>query len=313
MPDPPTQRGSVTAALTFITVLAFASNSILCRVALATEGIDPASFTAVRIVSGALTLWCVSAFIRRRGRPKGSWLSASMLALYAVAFSFAYISLGIGTGAMIVMGSVQATMIIGGIRTGERPGLTQWIGALTAMGGLVYLTSPGAAAPPPAGSLLMICAGFAWGVYSLRGRGSADPVTTTTDNFLRAVPMVLVVNLIMFGGVHWSAKGMILGLVSGSLTSGLGYVVWYAALRGLTATRAAVVQLAVPVVAAMGGVVLLSEVISTRLVVASVIILGGVGLTLFGQDRRGENGRSRWSMRRRRALISIRLPGRGNC
>ncbi len=191
---------------------------------------------------------------------------------------------------MIVMGSVQATMIFGGIRTGERPALIQWIGLFFAMGGLAYLTSPGIEAPPLAGSLLMICAGFAWGVYSLRGRGSTDPVTTTTDNFIRAVPMVLVLNLLLLADVHWSTKGMLLGLVSGSLTSGIGYVVWYAALRGLTATRAAVVQLAVPVVAAMGGIILLSEMVSTRLVVASVIILGGVGLVLFGRGRRRQKG-----------------------
>lgn len=186
---------------------------------------------------------------------------------------------------MIAMGSVQATMIIGGIRLGERPALTQWIGLLLAMGGLGYLTFPGITAPPPVGSLLMICAGFAWGVYSLRGRGSTDPITITTDNFLRSVPIVVILNLVLFRSVQWSSRGVLLGVISGSITSGIAYVVWYAALRGLTATRAGVVQLTVPAIAALGGVIVLSETVSTRLVVASVIILGGVGLALLGRDR----------------------------
>ncbi len=177
-------------------------------------------------------------------------------------------------------------MIIGGILSGEHPGIVQWIGVLVAMAGLIDLTSPGIAAPPPISSLLMVLAGFAWGVYSLRGRGSTDPVTTTTDNFIRAVPIVLVLNLILFADVKWSTKGMLLGLSSGSLTSGIGYVVWYAALRGLSTTRAAVVQLAVPVVAALGGVILLSETITSRFIFASAIVLGGVCLTLVGKGRK---------------------------
>ncbi len=280
------QAVSVTIALTAITLVAFASNSVLCRMALAHGAIDPTSFANLRILSGAATLWIISVLFRRRSRPSGSWISASMLALYAFAFSYAYVSLSTGTGALILMGSVQMTMIVAGIRAGERPIPIQWIGLLLALGGTVYLVSPGITGPPVIGSTLMILAGFAWGVYSLRGRGSGDPITTTTDNFIRAVPILLVLNLLHIGEMRWSTQGVLLAVISGSLTSGIGYVLWYAALRGLTATRAAVVQLAVPVIAAMAGVLFLSEEIVARLVIASVAVLGGVGLAVAGRVRR---------------------------
>jgi drug/metabolite transporter (DMT)-like permease len=280
------QTAPVTIALTVITLIAFASNSVLCRMALAQGAIDPISFANLRILSGAATLWIISALLRRKSRPRGSWVSASMLALYAVAFSYAYVSLSAGTGALILMGSVQATMIVAGIRAGERPIPIQWLGLLLALGGTVYLVSPGITGPPVLGSSLMALAGFAWGVYSLRGRGSGDPITTTTDNFIRAVPILLTINLVQLGGVRWLPQGVLLALLSGSLTSGIGYVLWYAALRGLTATRAAVVQLAVPVIAAMGGVIFLSEAIVPRLVMASVAVLGGVGLAVTGRVRK---------------------------
>lgn len=275
------QAASITVALTAITLVAFASNSLLCRLALANGSIDPVSFTSLRIVSGAATLWIVSALLRRRSRPKGSWLSATMLALYAIAFSLAYVSLSVGTGALILMGAVQGTMIVGGIRAGERLKPTQWMGLLIALGGTVYLVSPGITAPPVASSILMAVAGLAWGVYSLRGRGNEDPISATTDNFIRAAPMALIMSLIQIGEVRWSTHGILLALLSGSLTSGIGYVVWYAALRGLTATRAAIVQLAVPVITAIGGVMILSEVITTRLVIASLAVVGGVGLAVL--------------------------------
>jgi drug/metabolite transporter (DMT)-like permease len=288
-----TKASSVTIALTAITLIAFASNSVLCRLALAHGTIDPTCFTSLRILSGAATLWIISALLRRRSRPRGSWISASMLALYAFAFSYAYVSLNTGTGALILMGAVQATMIVAGIRAGERPIPIQWIGLLLALGGTVYLVSPGITGPPVLGSTLMAVAGFAWGVYSLRGRASGDPITATTDNFIRAVPIALGISLVQLGEMRWSTQGVLLALLSGSLTSGIGYVVWYAALRGLTATRAAVVQLAVPVIAAIGGVVFLSEAIIARLVIASLAVLGGVGLAVAGGGRRkrGESTR----------------------
>jgi drug/metabolite transporter (DMT)-like permease len=264
----PAQTVTATAAFTAITVIAFASNSVICRMALARGTIDPAAFTSLRILSGAVTLWVVSALLRRRSRPSGSWISA-----------------------LILMGTVQTTMILGGIRTGERPGLLQWTGVLLAMGGIVYLTFPGLTAPPLLGSLLMAGAGIAWGIYSLRGRGSRDPVTATTDNFIRATPIALGMSLLFLGEVRWSAPGVLLALASGSIASGLGYVVWYTALRGLTATRAAVVQLSVPVIAAAGGVLLLSEAVTARLLLASVIVLGGVGLAVAG--RTGDSTRKR--------------------
>ena len=284
----------MTVVLTVATLVAFASNSVLCRLALAGKTIDPGSFASVRILSGAATLWVISAFFRRRSRPAGSWTSASMLALYAFAFSFAYVSLSAGTGALILMGSVQATMFVAGIRAGERLVPVRWMGLVLAVGGTVYLVSPGLTAPPVRGSALMIVAGIAWGIYSLRGRENLDPVTSTTDNFIRAVPIALAAGLFQLREISWSNQGVLLAIVSGSVTSGIGYVVWYAALRGLTATRAGVVQLAVPVIAAAGGVVFLSEAVSTRLMIASLTVVGGVGLAVTGGIRKkGEQSATR--------------------
>lgn len=283
------QTAPLTTALTAITLVAFAANSVLCRLALASEAIDPTSFTTLRILAGAATLWIISALLRRRSRPRGSWLSASMLALYAFAFSYAYVSLTTGTGALILMGAVQATMIVGGIRSGERLVPMQWAGLLLALVGVVYLVSPGITGPPLLGSILMASAGLAWGIYSLRGRGGDDPVTATTDNFIRAAPIALLITTVQLAEVRGSAQGILLAVLSGSITSGIGYVLWYAALRGLTATRAAAVQLAVPVITAIGGVVVLSESITTRLVIASLAVLGGVGLAML----RGSRGMTR--------------------
>jgi drug/metabolite transporter (DMT)-like permease len=254
--------------------------------ALAGGAIDPTDFTSLRILSGAAALWVISALLKKKSRPSGSWVSAAMLSMYAFAFSYAYMSLSVGTGALILMGSVQVTMIAAGLRSGERLNLWRWIGLFAALGGVIYLVSPGVTAPPIGGSALMAVAGIAWGVYSLRGRGGADPVTATTDNFIRAAPLAIVASVAQLGGMHWSTPGILLALVSGAVTSGIGYVIWYAALRGLTATRAAVVQLAVPVIASLGGVILLSESISARLLLSSITVLGGVALAVFGGARR---------------------------
>ncbi len=278
--------------LTAITLVAFAANSVLCRMALAEGSVDPTSFTALRILSGAATLWIVSALFRRRSRPAGSWISGFMLALYAFAFSYAYASLSVGTGALVLMGAVQTTMIIAGIRAGERLVPVRWAGMAIALAGVIYLVSPGVTGPPLMGTALMALAGFAWGIYSLRGRGAADPITTTTDNFMRAAPIAVLLTVLQLTDMHLSPRGTIIAIVSGSVTSGLGYVLWYAALRGLTATRAAVVQLAVPVITALGGVVFLSEAITSRLVVASLAVIGGVGLAVTGRVRKGGQVRS---------------------
>ena len=211
---------------------------------------------------------------------RGSWISAAFLFLYAITFSFAYLSLSTGTGALILFGSVQVTMIVVALRSGERPHIMEWIGLLLALGGLVYLIFPGLTAPSPIGSALMTIAGISWGFYTVRGRGSQNPLGDTAGNFVYAVPMVLVVLFFSLKGISISSYGILYAALSGALASGVGYVIWYAALRGLTTTRAATVQLSVPVIAAWSGVILLSEVVSIRLFVAGVLILGGIALAL---------------------------------
>jgi drug/metabolite transporter (DMT)-like permease len=269
-------------------MVAFAANSVLCRLALGHAAIDAASFTTIRLASGAVAL-LVLALMLHGGRPiapRGNWRAASALFGYAIAFSFAYLSLSAGTGALILFGAVQLTMILAALRAGERPGALQWLGFAGAIAGLVYLVAPGVTAPSPLGALLMAFAGACWGVYSLLGRGSADPMLDTTANFLRATPLAILASAIAFAHVRISSTGVLLGLASGALSSGMGYVIWYAALRGLTATRAAVVQLVVPLLAALAGVIFLDEVFTVRLGIASVLILGGVALAIVARTRR---------------------------
>ena len=267
--------------LTITAMLAFATNSLLCRLALRQELIDAASFTIVRVVSGAVML---SLIMLPRWRAKGcssvNWCSAIMLFLYMAFFSLAYLSLSAGTGALILFGAVQLTMFIVALREGEHFALLSWAGLAMAILGLVYLVSPGVTAPDPLGAIAMTIAGVAWGFYSLLGRGVADPLEATANNFIYSVPFVLIVSLFFIGGFKSTFSGLALAVASGALASALGYVIWYAALQGLTATRAATVQLSVPVIAAFGGVVLLSEHITWRLSLASVATLGGVAIVL---------------------------------
>ncbi|MDM0122319.1 DMT family transporter [Variovorax arabinosiphilus] len=281
--DPSTLR---TIALTAAAMVAFAANSLLCRLALQHRGIDPASFGSIRLVSGAITLALV---VRLRAQPsspgRAGWLAAVMLFAYVAFFSFAYLSLTAGTGALILFGAVQLTMLGAGLGAGERFGPVAWFGFVLAAGGLVYLVSPGIAAPPLLGAVLMAVAGVAWGVYSLRGRGVADPLAATARNFTRAVPLALALSLVFVASAHADATGVALAVASGALTSGLGYVVWYAALARLSAMQAATVQLSVPLLAAFGGVLLLSEAITPRLAAASVAILGGIALVLSQKSR----------------------------
>jgi drug/metabolite transporter (DMT)-like permease len=280
---PPPSRAR-TAALTAAALVAFASNSILCRLALSRAGIDPASFTTIRLVSGAAVLGVLAALRSPRGRAAaGNWGSAAALAVYAVAFSYAYVSLEAGLGALLLFGAVQATIILAAIYRGERPSPQEWAGLAIALAGLVYLVSPGLAAPPLLGSILMIAAGAAWGAYTVRGRRSVAPVTATAGNFLRSAPLAAAVSAIAAlggGTVEATATGAALALASGVLASGFGYVCWYAALPHLRGVRAATVQLVVPVLGAAGGILLLGESLSRRLVVAAVLILGGVGVAL---------------------------------
>ncbi|HEU4928464.1 MAG TPA: DMT family transporter [Candidatus Krumholzibacteria bacterium] len=283
----PQHAGRIAVAAA-IALVAFASNSIFCRLALGSRHIDPSSFTTVRIVSGAavlIALAVVSRARRPRERTRAGWTSGAYLFAYAIAFSLSYTMLGAGTGALILFPAVQMTMLLAALRAGERPRRLEWLGLSLALAGLVYLVMPGLEAPSPVGALLMAAAGGAWGLYSLRGRGSPDPLGDTARNFMCAVPFALVASAASMSHAHASSTGLALATVSGAISSGLGYVIWYAALRGLSATRAATVQLAVPVIAAVGGIVFLHETLTTRLVIAGTLILGGVGMALAGRGR----------------------------
>lgn len=270
-------------------MLAFAANSLLCRLALEDGLIDAASFTSVRVIAGALTLSLIMLpGWLRSGRSRGDWRAAVMLFTYMVFFSFAYLSLSAGTGALLLFGAVQLTMFIAALRNGEHFSSLSWAGLSLAILGLVYLVSPGLTAPEPMGAVLMVVAGIAWGAYSLLGRGVADPLAATANNFIFSVPLVVAVSVLFFGSFRISPAGVIWAIASGAIASGLGYVIWYAALRGLTATRAATVQLSVPVIAAIGGVALLSEQVTVRLVLASIATLGGVAIVLAQRTHAAE-------------------------
>lgn len=272
---------SLTLSLTALAMIAFAGNSLLCRLALQQTAIDPASFTTVRIVAGALTLWLIVRLRSSNHSAAGSWPSALALFTYAAAFSYAYVSLPAATGALLLFGAVQASMIGYGLWAGERLRLRQTTGLALALGGLVGLLLPGLSAPPLSGALLMLGAGVAWGAYSLRGKGAGDATGVTAGNFLRAVPMALLLGLAALPWSSLDVAGFCYAVASGALASGVGYAVWYMALRGLKATSAATVQLSVPVITALGGIVFLGETISWRLLIASAAILGGIALVII--------------------------------
>ncbi|MEW5978075.1 MAG: DMT family transporter [Acidobacteriota bacterium] len=270
-------------ALTALTLIAFASNSLLCRMALRGDLIDPLSFTALRLVSGAGVLLFASQVIPQPAASndsKGSWVSGIALFTYAVSFSLAYLSLATGMGALILFGSVQVTMMAAALNSGENLSPIQWLGAVAAVGGLVYLVLPGLSAPDPLGAVLMGASGAAWGVYSIRGKGVSSPVAMTAGNFLRSSPLAVITSLMALRSAHLQPSGVLLALISGGLTSGVGYVLWYKALGKLTTTQASLVQLLVPVLAAFGGVVFLSEHVSTRLITSSALMLGGIALAV---------------------------------
>jgi drug/metabolite transporter (DMT)-like permease len=309
-------------------MIAFASNSLLCRAALKQTHIDAATFTFVRIFSGAVALSVILTIQRllrvegtasppseslapRAGFPSpqsspkgrggsfslreevamrgsGNWISALALVVYAAGFSFAYVNLSAGTGALLLFGAVQATMILWGLHKGERLDAIQVTGLVVALTGLVVLVFPGLSAPPLIGSILMLGAGVAWGVYSLRGKGVQDPASVTAGNFVRAVPLSVVVWIFFLPWAHVDPAGVGYAIISGVIASGLGYVIWYSALPGLKAASAATVQLSVPVLAATGGILLLGESITLRYVLASLAVLGGIALvvvTLHPKDQ----------------------------
>lgn len=284
---PSPQPAFATVFLTATAMLAFAANSLLCRIALQQGRIDAASFGAIRLAAGAATLLLVMR-VKSRGRMNSDWPAAAMLFLYVACFSFAYLLLAAGTGALILFGAVQLSMFAAGLRAGERFTSRGWLGLALAAAGLVILVLPGVAAPSAGGTALMVVAGVAWGGYSLRGRGTPDPLAASAGNFMRATPMAVVLWLACLGAgmrAHADARGIALALASGALTSGLGYVVWYAALRRLAAMQAASVQLSVPLIAAFGGVLLLDEAFTPRLAVAAGAILGGIALVLGARRR----------------------------
>ena len=275
-------------ALTAFAMIPLAANSWLCRAALRDTAIDAASFTSVRLLSGAAMLWLLLWLTgRRRVAGTGSWPSAIALFGYAALFSFAYLSLTAATGALLLFGAVQVTMIGLGLRSGERLDALQVAGVLLAFGGLVGLLLPGLSAPPLGGALMMIGAGIAWGVYSVRGKGAGDPTRVTAGNFALTVPITLVLSLIMLPTLSFDAVGFWYALASGALTSALGYALWYSVLPLLQSTSAATVQLSVPVIVAAGGVLLLDEPITLRLVLASTAVLGGIALVILERRRVG--------------------------
>jgi drug/metabolite transporter (DMT)-like permease len=272
------RRGEL-ALLTALAMLAFAANSLLCRVALREGHIDPASFTLIRIASGALAL-CLLLAWRGELRLRGSWISALVLFAYAAGFSYAYLTLAAGTGALLLFGAVQATMIGAGLLRGERFDTTRLAGLLLAGAGLVVLTAPGLSAPHPVGSLLMAGAGIAWGVYSLHGRGAIDASADTAGNFLRACTPALILAVAAPPSAWPDSMGIACAVASGALASGLGYAVWYRVLPSLRSTSAATVQLSVPVLAAAGATLFLGESITLRLLIASAMVLGGIALVI---------------------------------
>ena len=282
------------ASLTALAMAAFAANSLLCRAALAGGHADAATFTVLRLAGGALVLGLLA---RARGVPAAGpgWGAAGALLVYALGFSLAYLRIPAGVGALLLFAAVQLTMIGAGLRAGERPRRLEWAGLALSLAGLAVLARPGLARPDPGGALLMLGAGAAWGLYSLRGRRGGDAVAVNAASFARATPLALAASALALalGATRLDPRGALLALASGGLASGLGYALWYAALPGLSAARAAIVQLSVPPLAAAGGVILLGEAFSPRLLLASLLILGGIALAVLGHRgrRQLEKGR----------------------
>lgn len=280
-----------TLLLTILAMLAFAGNSLLCRAVLKDTAIDAVSFTALRLVSGTLMLLLLLRLRRAPAGARGGWRGAAALFVYAAAFSYAYVQLDAGTGALLLFGAVQVSLLLAGLLRGERPGTQALAGFLLALGGLLYLLLPGASAPPLGGALLMLLSGLAWGLYTLLGRGGGDPLAVSAGNFLRAIAFAALLLLVFHGQLRLDGPGLLYALLSGALASGLGYAVWYSALPGLTALQGASVQLSVPVLAALCGALLLGEPFGPRLPPATLAVLGGIALILL--PRLGRAARER--------------------
>ena len=276
-----------TFTLTSLSLIAFAANSVLCRMALGENLIDPTSFTIIRLTSGAIMLFLLFKILNKKdiNSQNNSWLPPLTLFIYAITFSFAYITLDTGTGALILFGSVQVTIIALSILRGEKLVFTEWLGILTAFGGFVYLMLPGVTAPSLSGFTLMTISGVAWGVYTIIGKGSSNPLKDTAYNFIKTIPLILITTILLLTllELKLTTKGIILALLSGTIASGIGYTIWYLALRGLASAQAAVVQLLVPLIALAGGVIFLSEEPTSRLLISAFLILGGILILVVGK------------------------------
>ena len=274
-----------TASLTSLALIAFSTNSVLCRLALGNEAIDAASFTIVRLLSGILVLSIIIGITRNTEKTpsKGSWFGGLMLFTYAATFSYAYVSLDTGTGALILFGSVQITMILLSVIAGTRLHASEWLGVVIAFIGFVYLMLPDVSTPSVVGFVLMTISGIAWGIYTLQGRHSKNPLMDTSYNFFRSVPFIVILAITAFNNINYSVEGIALAVLSGGITSGIGYTIWYMALGGLSAPQAAVLQLSVPVIAALGGVLFVSEIITFRFIISAALILGGILLVVAGK------------------------------
>jgi drug/metabolite transporter (DMT)-like permease len=282
-----------TTLLTCLALIAFAANSVLCRLALGNGAIDASSFTAIRLLSGAIALFIILSMKRsnkesskannKEASSKGSWAAGFILFLYAITFSYAYLSVDTGTGALILFGSVQITMIMLSLISGTRLHVIEWSGVIIAFTGFIYLVLPNITTPSINGFILMTVSGISWGMYTLKGRNSENPLMDTTYNFLRTIPFVALLAVFTQQNINYSSEGIVLAVVSGAITSGLGYTIWYIALAGLSSTQAAVIQLSVPVIAALGGVLFVSEVITIRLIISSTVVLSGILMVVLGK------------------------------
>lgn len=283
-----------TIALTILTMIAFAANSVLCRIALGNELIDAATFTTIRLGSGALSLLVIlylkqPQYFEKLSIKTFNFSSSFSLFLYAICFSYAYIEISTGTGALILFGTVQLTMIVAGIVKGEKPTLTVWTGTTLAFGGLVYLILPGVDAPSSVNAILMAMSGFAWAIYTLRGRKSANPIADTTWNFVGTLPFIALTSAVAATAFSTTLQGIILAIASGAIASGMGYAIWYTVLPSLSRTVAAIVQLSVPTIAAFGGVIFMLEPFSTRLILASIATLGGIAMVIYAKRPANKN------------------------
>lgn len=274
-----------TLSLTGLAMVAFAGNSLLCRLALKATSIDAVSFTGIRIFSGALMLTVLLKLRRRVASEGGNWRAAAALFVYAAAFSYAYVQLDAGTGALLLFGAVQVTMILVGLVRGESLRGQALLGFLLALGGLLAQLLPSASAPPLAGALLMLLSGVAWGLYSLLGRKGSDPLAISSGNFVRAIAFAALLAVFFHSDLRVDALGVVYAVLSGAVASGIGYAIWYSALPGLSAIQGASVQLSVPILAALSGAVLLGEAISLRLALVSLAVLGGIALILLAKVR----------------------------